>query len=229
MVKEYNSGDSGYIYDLSPGKTYYAKVRAIAYDSKTYDKIYGSFSIPIKIVTSPSGRPSQLKQIYSTTSSVSVSWKAVQGATGYKLSYYYGSNYESAKTITLGAVTHYTLKELKKDSTYSVKIWAFRHDGTYVAEASDYSNIDAKTMCGKVTWSKVKGATNYTIYISTAFGGGYKKTGTTKKTSFTISKYNKKPFKMNKWYYIKVVANKKVNSKIYKSKDNEINMFYFYQ
>lgn len=69
----------------------------------------------------------------------------------------------------------------------------------------------------KVTWSKIAGAKDYTIYISTSSTGGWKKAGTTKKNSFVIKKCGSSTLKTGVMYYYKVVANKKVKGKTYTS------------
>lgn len=62
----------------------------------------------------------------------------------------------------------------------------------------------------KVSWDKISGAKNYTVYVSSKATSGYKKVATTSKKSYTISNV-----KSGKSYYLKVVANKKVKSKTY--------------
>ena len=76
----------------------------------------------------------------------------------------------------------------------------------------------------KVTlkWSKVKGATSYTVYVSTKRTTGYKKTKTVsaKKKKVTIKKIGKKKLKSGKRYYFMVRPNKKVNGVNYFSTFN---------
>lgn len=64
----------------------------------------------------------------------------------------------------------------------------------------------------KLTWSKVKKSSKYTIYRATSKSGKYTKVGTTKSTSYTDKKTSR-----GKTYYYKVVANNK-NSKLNSSK-----------
>ena len=69
----------------------------------------------------------------------------------------------------------------------------------------------------QLNWKKVKGASNYTVYISDKQNSGYKKVGTynSKKTSATIRKFGKKALKSGKTYYVRIDASKnvKVNKK----------------
>ncbi|MEY8391785.1 hypothetical protein D3Z36_13855 [Lachnospiraceae bacterium] len=69
----------------------------------------------------------------------------------------------------------------------------------------------------KVSWSKMTGANNYTVYISTSSNGGWKKAGTTKGTSLVIKKCGGSTLRTGVTYYYKVVANKKVKGKTYSS------------
>ncbi len=78
----------------------------------------------------------------------------------------------------------------------------------------------------KITWKKVSGAKNYTVYMSTSKTGGYKKLTTTKKRAYTAKKIQKKKLNKKKTYYVYVVANRKEGKKTYKSK--AVNCYYLY-
>lgn len=69
----------------------------------------------------------------------------------------------------------------------------------------------------KLSWKKVKGAKNYTLYMSTAQKSGYKKIKTLKKNSFKVTKFKNKKLKKRKYYYFYVVANGKMGKKKVKS------------
>ncbi|MGN0152834.1 MAG: hypothetical protein ACI4A3_00165 [Lachnospiraceae bacterium] len=58
------------------------------------------------------------------------------------------------------------------------------------------------TSKGKITWSKVTGASSYTVYLSKDGGIKYKKYATTSSRSMTISNMT-----LSKKYYVYVVAN----------------------
>jgi len=68
-----------------------------------------------------------------------------------------------------------------------------------------------------VKWTKVKGADSYTVYVHTKAKGKYKKMATVKKNSVKLKNFKGKKFKNNKYYYIYVVANKKVGKAALKS------------
>lgn len=70
----------------------------------------------------------------------------------------------------------------------------------------------------KVSWSKVDGASKYTVYRATSKNGSYKKIGTTTSGSYTDKKAT-----LGKTYYYKVVANHS-NSDYSSSKTSAIKM-----
>lgn len=67
----------------------------------------------------------------------------------------------------------------------------------------------------KVTWKKVDGATNYTVYRATSKNGKYKQIGTAKCGSYTD-----KTVKKGKKYFYKVVANG--SKKLFNSKKSDV-------
>ena len=120
---------------------------------------------------------------------------------------------------------------LENGKTYKVSVRAVNRnsaDGTvaygewsdvlYFAKDPSYK-LSVKTSKKKIqlNWKKVKGASNYTVYISDKQNSGYKKVGTynSKKTSATIRKFGKKALKSGKTYYVRIDASKnvKVNKK----------------
>ncbi len=70
----------------------------------------------------------------------------------------------------------------------------------------------------KISWKKMSGAKNYTVYMAQGTYGKFKKVGTTSKTSYTVSKFNGSKFSSGTYYY-KVVASKKNGKKTVKSDD----------
>ena len=112
--------DSG----LFSARTYSYKVRAY----KTYEKknYYGSFSA----VTTQTTKPEKVKGVKLTTkaSSVTIKWNKAEGVTGYQV---YRLNaktkkYEKIATVKGESKISYTNKKLKKGSTYSYKVRAYK-------------------------------------------------------------------------------------------------------
>ena len=76
---------------------------------------------------------------------------------------------------------------------------------------------NASTSSQKVSWSSVKRATSYTVYVSKDKNSRGKKICTTTKTNVTCKKYGNNKLKEGTVYYYTIVANMKVGDKTYKS------------
>ena len=143
-------------------------------------------------------------------------------ASGNKLGVYYGQPDNIAISDT----------RIKKNSFYKVRIRGYYQlkDGTKLAgEWSKYKyfSVGLKKVSGaaaknsiSLSWSKVKGASGYTIYLKKSGASGYKKVKTVNgnKASCKVSKYGKKKLAKNTVYYIKVNAIMKKNNKTYQCK-----------
>lgn len=100
---------------------------------------------------------------------------------------------------------------------FKVYVKSFAYDVNGQMYTSNYSNkqiiprakvksiAKAGNNKAKVKWQKVKGAKNYTVYLSKNNGKSYKKLGTTSKTNYTFST---KGFSYYKGYYVYVQPNK---------------------
>ena len=158
---------------------------------------------------------------YSNTASFS--WNTMESADGYQYYIYDNSNKKIASGTRAYNYLSITSNKLKKSQFYHIKVRSFVRvannkvkygswsDYKYFAR-SPYQKVTAKVSGKKIklTWNKVTGANNYTVYVSTKPDSGYKKVATVKKTSTTIQKYGKVSLKSGKTYYIRIVANKKV-------------------
>ena len=92
-------------------------------------------------------------------------------------------------------------------------------DWVYFSRQPDVETRNTKKGV-KLTWDKVSGAGNYTVYISTRRNAGYKKVLNTSKTTATVKKCGKSSLKSGRQYYFMVVANKKVGKKTFQSTRN---------
>jgi hypothetical protein len=104
--------------DLRQGRTYYAKV--YAYNSSN-QKIAQSATLPI--VTAPVALLKNLKVTKSTTTSISIGWGKVSGATGYQVQYISDSQESVAKKVT---TTYTTLKNLEPGATYTIMVIPYK-------------------------------------------------------------------------------------------------------
>ena len=135
-----------------------------------------------KIVKSKLGKPT-LKAEPASKTSVKLTWTAVNGASAYQLFRADSANGEYDKIATV-ADTSYIDKDLTTGKTYYYKVIA-----GVGGNASDPSNVAAAKPAlpavhhldinqkgfnaVQASWSKVKGATGYNLYISTAKNSGY--------------------------------------------------------
>lgn len=93
----------------------------------------------------------------------------------------------------------------------------------YLAQQPKIYKKSATKSTMTVRWNKVAGATNYSVYVSTSPNSGYKKVKTTTGTTYT-----KTGMKIGKYYYMYVVANRRVGSTTYKSPADYYSKFYIY-
>ena len=201
---------------LSTGKTYYFKVRAfIELNGK---KTFGKYSSIVNAVPNLS-KPAGVKISSRATTSVTVAWNAVSGATGYEV---YRATSANGTYSKLGEVTTTSRKcpGLTSGKMYYFKVRAFvTVNGT--KHYSPYSAVvDAVTLPGTPTvkiasststsvtlsWNKVSGATGYETYRSTSANGTFSKMGDVTTTS------RKCPgLTTGKTYYFKVRAFVEIN------------------
>lgn len=78
----------------------------------------------------------------------------------------------------------------------------------------------------KLSWAKIKNASNYKVMISTNEESGFKTVKTTKSAAVTIKKCGNSKLKKNTRYYIRILASAKSGKKTYKS--DLINTYTFY-
>lgn len=166
-------------------------------------------------------------KITSSNKNVKLTWKKIPEAKGYVI-YQYNS---SKKTWTEKAdlktnTASYTVKGLSPATGYrfAVKAYTQARDGKRIVSASYTSAYTAtapnavnfKITAGKkkaaVKWSKVKGATGYTVYYKAKAKDSWKKLKTTKGRSYTKTK-----LKSGKTYIFTVKAYKTYKGKTYAS------------
>ncbi len=191
------------------------KYRVLAYTAVSSTKYSGSASAEVSVRTKPA-KPSSLAKKSATASTITLSWKAVSGATGYEI---YDSN---GKKVAATTKTSYTIKSLAVNKSYKYKVRAYvtASGKTYysdftslVSAATSFATpkslkVNTKTASTiALTWKAVSGATGYEIY-----DGNGKKLGSTTKTSYTVKKLSG-----NKKYKLRIRAYVKENGKTYYS------------
>nr|WP_308128884.1 immunoglobulin-like domain-containing protein [Bacillus sp. sid0103] len=168
--------------------------------------------------------PENLKAVASTYNSVSLSWSAVSGASGYEI-YRSTSSTGTYTKIASTSSTSYSSTSLNTGTAYYYKIRAYQ---TVTPSAySGYSSVvSAKPVLAtpssakaassaynsiKTSWTAVSGASGYEVYRATSSTGSYYYAGSTTSTSFkNLGLVTNKP------YYYKIRAYRMVGStKVY--------------
>ena len=155
-----------------------------------------------------------------TTDSITLTWKKVTGATGYRV-YLYNKEtgkYESLKTLK---GTEYTVKKLKSGTTYKFAVKAYSKNEyeetiwadsyTKITTATKPDTLKVKSTAGSkkvsLSWSAVRGATGYQVYMQ-APGGEFERIKVTDSTKYTVT-----GLKSGATYNFRVRAYKTVDGK----------------
>lgn len=168
-----------------------------------------------------------LKTSAFTAKNVKLSWNKIPQAKGYIIYQYNNSKKKWDTKATLEQNTDsYTVKGLTPGTNYrfAVKAYTRSKDGKQVLSKSYVSvytatapnAVNFKVTPGKkkaaLKWSKVKGATGYTVYYKTGKQKSWKKLKSTKTTRYTKTK-----LKSGKTYTFTVKAYKTYKGKTYTS------------
>lgn len=113
---DYSYSPSDRINSLSENQTYY--VRIIAYQDSHWSNDHirntAAVSESIRVCTTPI-EPTELKQTAATKNSVTLSWKAVAGATSYEIYRLNSSyNWDKIATSSKNSVTIWWIKEIRR-------------------------------------------------------------------------------------------------------------------
>ena len=154
------------------------------------------------------GRVMNLKASAVKDNAVTLTWSAVEGASGYRLQYceVNGESQSAWKTLSDAIrTTSYTVKNLAIGKTYSFKVLAYKQTtglfGTTSTKVGSYSvPVSVSNTLGKVTglkvvtttptkvkltWSKVDGADGY--LVQKQVNGSWKNVKTTSSTTYTVT------------------------------------------
>ncbi len=148
--------------------------------------------------------------------SIFLSWEEVEGAVKYEIWTSGSANGTYSKITTVSNVTSYTRTGRAFNKTFYYKVRAINGEGEY----SKYSNPSGATTLPskvkgikaaaasyrsiKVSWSKVSGASGYTIYRSASENGTY--TAVKRITSGSTLSWTNSSLTTGKTYYYKVRA-----------------------
>ena len=210
---------------LKYSSSYKFKVRAYL---TVYGKDFGgSFSSVVTAYTAPA-KVGSLKQSSVTSTSLTLSWKGVSGATGYRI-YYYNTKSKSYKKLKDVSSTKYKITGLSSGEERKFKVKAYRKVGSKTFFATSSDAFEATTKPSKVTgitvskatsssyklsWKAATGAEKYVIYRLNKSTGKYVKVTSTTKKYITL-----KGLKSNtKHTYVIKSLSVSDNAKVYGSK-----------
>lgn len=225
----YNGGTFPYIVLIDKND----KIRYLSLGYQPADDIYKEIEKIMNVTPETGETPVSIPNITgletsaSTAKSIGLSWKKIPQAKGYIIYQYNNSGKKWDTKATLDKNTNtYTVKGLTPGTNYcfAVKAYTQSQDGkkiisnAYVSinTATAPSTVNFKVTPGKrkatLKWSKVKGATGYTVYYKTKKQAPWKKLKSTKATRYTKTK-----LKTGKTYIFTVKAFKTCNGKTYTS------------
>ncbi len=136
---ESSYSEKGYIYSgdilpLAAGKSYYVRVAAVDENG-----VQGAWSSSLEVVTEPGTKvdAATIKHTGSGLNSISLTWKASDGATAYQVRAVDNNNTD-AVTVQETTKTSIVLKNLKKDANYDIYITPMRKSASgYIAYGLD--------------------------------------------------------------------------------------------
>lgn len=183
--------------------------------------IYTSFIILPK-------RVENVKMSSNKTSSVTLKWDKITGATGYIVYKVSGSKLTKVATSTKNTVT---VSKLKSGTDYQYQVAAYVKVGTkqYIGDKSYTVTAGTKTSTPKIkkikgdtsrvdiTIGSVKGASKYVVYYATKKSGKYKEATSTSSTTCSVT-----GLKAKRTYYFKVKAVRNISGKEYSSSYSSI-------
>lgn len=211
------TGTSYKVSGLKSGRKYTFAVKACqtVNDSTAWSDSYKTITVATKPAAPKSIKTKQ------TTTTITLSWKKVTGADGYRV-YKYNTKkkkYEKLKDVT---GTSLRITDLKAGTVYKYKVRAYiKDDGKIWGSYSDVFETATKCKTPKITklttskgkatftWSNVSGESGYQVYYSTKKDSGFKKL---KSYKTNVVKGSKTKLKSGKKYYFKVRAYKKTDS-----------------
>lgn len=186
------SGTSYTVSDLSQNTAYRFRVRAIR--NYNYINYYGGYTEK-DITIRPANTPEGLSSSANTSSSNTITWKSMNGVSGYSVYQWIGTT-DSYRKLGDNAYPYYTNSGKSSGTMYTYRVKAY-----YVSDnVMQYSkpaqvvtctlpaNVTVKTAKRSgskisLTWNNVSKATGYEIYVKS--GRSWKKLTTTSGKSYT--------------------------------------------
>lgn len=186
------SGTSYTASDLSQNTAYRFRVRAIR--NYNYINYYGGYTEK-DITIRPANTPEGLSSSANTSSSNTITWKSMNGVSGYSVYQWIGTT-DSYRKLGDNAYPYYTNSGKSSGTMYTYRVKAY-YVSDNVMQYSKPAQVVTCTLPANVTvktakrsgskislaWNKVSKATGYEIYVKS--GRSWKKLTTTSGKSYT--------------------------------------------
>lgn len=186
------SGTSYTASDLSQNTAYRFRVRAIR--NYNYINYYGGYTEK-DITIRPANTPEGLSSSANTSSSNTITWKSMNGVSGYSVYQWIGTT-DSYRKLGDNAYPYYTNSGKSSGTMYTYRVKAY-YVSDNVMQYSKPAQVVTCTLPANVTvktakrsgskislaWNKVSKATGYEIYVKS--GRSWKKLATTSGKSYT--------------------------------------------
>lgn len=186
------SGTSYTASDLSQNTAYRFRVRAIR--NYNYINYYGGYTEK-DITIRPANTPEGLSSAMNTSSSNTITWKSMNGVSGYSVYQWIGTS-DSYKKLGDTAYPYYTNSGKSSGTMYTYRVKAY-YVSDNVMQYSKPAQVVTCTLPANVTvttakrsgsnislaWNKVSKATGYEIYVKS--GSSWKKLTTSSGKSYT--------------------------------------------
>ncbi len=179
------------------------KFRVKAYKTIGEKNIYGEATKTVTVVTPPQ-TPTGLKAVSVSENQAELTWKAVSGASGYRV-YQYDSGKKGYTLLDSVKGTSYTVNKLKANTTYKFRVKAYvtvsKKNTTSLESAmckfktaagtvSGLKVTDSATKSVKLSWNSIKGASGYEIVRLNTATNLWVSVGKTESTSITVKQLN---------------------------------------
>lgn len=224
---------------LSADSAYYLAVYPIRQVTTSFYASENCVENPRVLTTAPAVKGLKLASWDVKSNIVTLQWNnTAKYENGYQIEIYKADN-KLVKTYNIygrrAKSKTFILKSVKNTPfQYRVRTYTFMNgekqygawsDLAYAIPQANVSAAKVSNNAVKLSWTKVPGAKNYTVYRATKEGGKFKKVATTKKAAYTVN--NLKTYK-DYYFYVKAnrvsIGGKKKNS----TKLDEQNDIYVY-
>ena len=202
---------------LSADSAYYLAVYPIRQVTTSFYASENCVENPRVLTTAPAVKGLKLASWDVKSNIVTLQWNnTAKYENGYQIEIYKADN-KLVKTYNIygrrAKSKTFILKSVKNTPfQYRVRTYTFMNgekqygawsDLAYAIPQANVSAAKVSNNAVKLSWTKVPGAKNYTVYRATKEGGKFKKVATTKKAAYTVNN-----LKTYKDYYFYVKANK---------------------